>query len=77
MNRTTDGIFRRNCRGEIPNWRVNARVKRGQDLIKMLGMQPERISVLTAEASGNGGHPYAAVCAAYSETIKNLGPRTS
>ncbi len=56
--------------------RVNARVKRGQELIKGLGLEPERIAVLTASPSGNGGHPYTAVCAEFSEAVKKLGIRT-
>jgi len=56
--------------------RVNARVKRGQDLIKALGMEPERIAVLTAVPSGDGGHPYTHVCTEFSEAVKVLGIRT-
>ena len=55
--------------------RVRARVKRGKELIKMLGMEPERIALLTASASGNGGHPYTAVCTEFSGTVKKLGMR--
>jgi formate dehydrogenase (NADP+) beta subunit len=54
--------------------RVNARVKRGQELIKALGMEPGRIEVLTA-SSGNGGNPYAAVCAEFSGKVKKIGHR--
>ena len=54
--------------------RVNARVKRGQELIKALGMEPGRIEILTAW-SGNGGNPYAAVCAEFSERVKKIGMR--
>ncbi|HEY6010713.1 MAG TPA: FAD-dependent oxidoreductase [Nitrospirota bacterium] len=57
--------------------RVNARVTRGQELVKALGMEPERIGILSASStSGNGGHPYAAVCGAFSEQVKKLGIRT-
>jgi NADPH-dependent glutamate synthase beta subunit-like oxidoreductase/coenzyme F420-reducing hydrogenase delta subunit len=55
--------------------RVNARVKRGQELIRAIGLEPERIAVLTAAPSGNGGHPYTAVCAEFSETVKKIGFR--
>lgn len=55
--------------------RVNARVKRAQDLIGALGMDKNRIEILTA-ASGNGGNPYAAVCAEFSEKVKKMGLRT-
>jgi coenzyme F420-reducing hydrogenase delta subunit len=55
--------------------RVNARVKRGQDLIKTLGMEPGRIEVLSA-SSGNGGNPYAKACADFSGRIKAMRLRT-
>jgi formate dehydrogenase beta subunit len=55
--------------------RVNARVKRAQDLIGALGMDKNRIEILTA-VSGNGGNPYATVCAEFSEKVKKLGLRT-
>jgi NADPH-dependent glutamate synthase beta subunit-like oxidoreductase/coenzyme F420-reducing hydrogenase delta subunit/NAD-dependent dihydropyrimidine dehydrogenase PreA subunit len=51
--------------------RVNARVKRGQDLLKALGMEPGRIEILSA-SHGNGGNPYAAVCEKFSERVKKL-----
>jgi NADPH-dependent glutamate synthase beta subunit-like oxidoreductase/coenzyme F420-reducing hydrogenase delta subunit/NAD-dependent dihydropyrimidine dehydrogenase PreA subunit len=54
--------------------RVNARVKRAQELIKALGMEPGRIEVLAA-SSGNGGNPYAAACAEFSGTVKKIGHR--
>jgi len=56
--------------------RVNARVKRGQELIKALGMEPGRIEILSA-SSGNGGNPYAAVCAEFSERVKKIGMRNA
>ena len=56
--------------------RVSARVKRGQELIKALGMEPGRIEILTA-SSGNGGNPYAAVCAEFSERVKKIGMRNA
>jgi len=55
--------------------RVDARVKRSQDLIKALGMEPERIAVLNAMPSGNGGHPYTKICTEFSEAVKMLGIR--
>src|SRR5574341_31944 len=54
--------------------RVNARVKRGQELIKALGMEPGRIEILSA-SQVNGGNPYAAVCAEFSERVKKMGKR--
>jgi hypothetical protein len=38
-------------------------------------MEPGRIEMLTA-ASGDGGNPYAAVCADFSERIRQMGLRT-
>jgi coenzyme F420-reducing hydrogenase delta subunit/NAD-dependent dihydropyrimidine dehydrogenase PreA subunit len=54
--------------------RVKARVKRAQDLLGALKIEPGRIELLSA-TSGNGGNPYAAVCAEFSERIKKLGMR--
>jgi len=54
--------------------RVNARVKRGQELVKALGMEPGRIEILSA-SHGNGGNPYAAACADFSERVKKIGLR--
>ncbi len=54
--------------------RVNARVKRTQDLLGMLKMEPGRLELL-AVASGNGGNPYAAACIDFSERIKKIGLR--
>ena len=52
--------------------RVNARVKRVQDLLNMLKIESGRLEILFA-ASTNGGNPYAAVCAEFSEKIKKMG----
>ncbi|HEX9021109.1 MAG TPA: FAD-dependent oxidoreductase [Nitrospirota bacterium] len=54
--------------------RVNARVKRAQEFIAALGMDKNRIEILSA-ASGNGGNPYAAVTAEFSEKVKKIGMR--
>ncbi len=54
--------------------RVNARVKRAQELISALGIDKARVEVLSA-ASNNGGNPYAIVCADFSERIKKMGLR--
>jgi coenzyme F420-reducing hydrogenase delta subunit/NAD-dependent dihydropyrimidine dehydrogenase PreA subunit len=54
--------------------RVNARVKRSQELIKALGMEPGRIEILSA-SHGNGGNPYATVCTEFSERVKKIGLR--
>jgi coenzyme F420-reducing hydrogenase delta subunit len=55
--------------------RVNARVKRVQDLLGMLKIETGRVEILSA-ASTNGGNPYAAVCAEFSDRVKKLGIRT-
>jgi coenzyme F420-reducing hydrogenase delta subunit len=55
--------------------RVNARVKRSQELIGALGMDKNRIEILSA-VSTNGGNPYVAVCAEFSEKVKKIGLRT-
>jgi formate dehydrogenase beta subunit len=54
--------------------RVNARVKRVQDLLGMLKIGTGRLEVLSA-ASTNGGNPYAAVCSEFSERLKQIGLR--
>jgi coenzyme F420-reducing hydrogenase delta subunit len=65
-----------NCKYIKIEPRVKARVRRGQELIKALGMEPERVGLLSAVSSGNGGKPYEAVCAEFSETVKKIGIRT-
>ncbi len=54
--------------------RVNARVKRVQDLLGMLKIESNRLEILSA-ASNNGGNPYSALCADFSERVKKLGLR--
>jgi formate dehydrogenase beta subunit len=54
--------------------RVNARVKRVQDLLGMLKIEPGRVEILSA-ISTNGGNPYAAVCTEFSERVKKMGLR--
>ncbi len=54
--------------------RVNARVKRVQDLLGMLKIGSGRLEILSAVAT-NGGNPYAAVCAEFSERLKQIGLR--
>ena len=56
--------------------RVNARVRRGQHLLNMLGIEAARIELLSA-SSGNGSDSYAAVCADFSERIKKTGLRNT
>lgn len=55
--------------------RVNARVKRVQGLLDMLKIETGRIEIISA-ASGTGSNPWAAVCADFSERIKQMGLRT-
>jgi formate dehydrogenase beta subunit len=62
------------CKYEKIEPRVMARVKRGQELLKALGMEPERIAILNA-TTDNGGHPYTVVCKEFSEQIKKTGIR--
>jgi formate dehydrogenase beta subunit len=62
------------CKYEKIEPRVNARVKRSQELVKALGMEPERVGILSAKTN-NGGHPYTAVCTEFSEKVKKLGIR--
>jgi coenzyme F420-reducing hydrogenase delta subunit len=54
--------------------RVNARVKRAQELVGALGIDKGRIEILSA-ASTNGGNPYAALCVEFSERVKKIGLR--
>jgi NADPH-dependent glutamate synthase beta subunit-like oxidoreductase/coenzyme F420-reducing hydrogenase delta subunit len=54
--------------------RVNARVKRVQDLLGMLKIEPGRVEILSA-VSTDGGNPYRAVCAEFSERVKKIGMR--
>lgn len=55
--------------------RVNARVRRAQELVGALGIDKGRIEILST-SHGNGGNPYAAVCAEFSEKVKKIGLRT-
>jgi len=63
-----------NCKYKDITRRVNARVKRVQDLLGMLKIEPGRVEILSA-TSTNGGNPYAAVCADFSERVKKIGLR--
>lgn len=55
--------------------RVKARVKRGQKLLGMLGLESARIELLSV-SSGNGSNPYAEVCSGFSDRIKEIGLRS-
>lgn len=63
-----------NCKYKDIAPRVNARVKRAQDLLGMLKIEPGRVEILAAIAN-NGGNPYVAVCAEFTERIKAMGLR--
>jgi coenzyme F420-reducing hydrogenase delta subunit len=63
-----------NCKYKDIAPRVNARVKRLQDLLGMLKIETGRVEILSA-ASTNGGNPYAAVCKDFSERVKTIGMR--
>jgi coenzyme F420-reducing hydrogenase delta subunit len=63
-----------NCKYKDIAPRVNARVKRVQDLLGMLKIEPGRLEILSAIAN-NGGNPYAAVCAEFTERVKKIGIR--
>jgi NADPH-dependent glutamate synthase beta subunit-like oxidoreductase/coenzyme F420-reducing hydrogenase delta subunit/NAD-dependent dihydropyrimidine dehydrogenase PreA subunit len=54
--------------------RVKARVRRGRELLTMLGMEPGRIELLSA-SQGDGGNPYATACSHFSERVKQIGLR--
>jgi coenzyme F420-reducing hydrogenase delta subunit len=54
--------------------RVNARVKRAQELLAPLGIDKARIEILSP-ASGNDGNAYTAATADFSERVKKLGMR--
>ncbi len=53
--------------------RVNARVRRGQELLGMLGIGAGRIEILTGDSGAV--NPFAAVCTDFSERIKQRGLR--
>ncbi len=55
--------------------RVNARVRRGQELLGMLGIETGRIEILTGDSSAV--NPYAAACADFSGRIRQMGLRAA
>ncbi len=63
-----------NCKYKDIAPRVNARVKRVQDLLGMLKIESGRLEILSA-VSNNGGNPYASVCKEFSERVKTIGMR--
>ena len=74
-----DGVAVVRCSGASCKYkgignRVSARVDRTKQLITMLGMEPGRIEILTADTSN--GNPYNAVCTDFSGWIKQMGIRT-
>lgn len=74
-----DGVALVGCASAVCKYkdiepRVQARLKRAQDLIGSLGIESDRIALLNA-SSGNG-NPYLQVCGGFAEKILQLGLRT-
>jgi NADPH-dependent glutamate synthase beta subunit-like oxidoreductase/coenzyme F420-reducing hydrogenase delta subunit len=63
------------CKYRGISTRVNARVNRVKDLLEMLKIEKDRIELLYA--SSTNGNPWPAVCADFTERIKQIGLRTS
>jgi len=61
------------CKYQGISKRVTQRVNRVKELLGMLGMEKERVELLTAVSSN--GNPYAKVCGDFSGRIKELGLR--
>jgi coenzyme F420-reducing hydrogenase delta subunit/NAD-dependent dihydropyrimidine dehydrogenase PreA subunit len=55
--------------------RVSARVSRTKQLVGMLGMEPGRVEILTADP--HNGNSYAVVCAGFADRIKQMGLRVT
>lgn len=73
-----DGVAVVRCSGDSCKYkgigsRVAARVDRAKQLIGMLGMEPGRIELLTADSHIGG--QYAPVCTGFSDRIKQMGLR--
>jgi NADPH-dependent glutamate synthase beta subunit-like oxidoreductase/coenzyme F420-reducing hydrogenase delta subunit/NAD-dependent dihydropyrimidine dehydrogenase PreA subunit len=71
-----DGVAVVRCSGDSCKYkgigvRVNARVVHTKQLIGMLGMEPGRVEILTADS--HNGNAYNTVCADFSGRIKQLG----
>jgi formate dehydrogenase beta subunit len=62
------------CKYRDIDQRVDARVGRVRGMLEMLNIGAGRIGLLPAK-SGNGGNPYASVCADFSDKIKQIGLR--
>jgi formate dehydrogenase beta subunit len=63
------------CKYEGIEHRVAARVDRAKQLIGMLGMEPGRIELLTADA--HNGKSYASVCGDFAGRIQQMGLRNA
>jgi NADPH-dependent glutamate synthase beta subunit-like oxidoreductase/coenzyme F420-reducing hydrogenase delta subunit len=61
------------CKYKSIAHRIAARVEHTRQLIGMLGMERDRIALLTADS--HNGNPYAAVCAEFSGRIRQMGMR--
>ncbi len=64
------------CKYKNIESRVNARVRRGQEMLDKLGIGAGRIELLSASSAGSGS-PYASACADFSERIKQMGLRVA
>jgi NADPH-dependent glutamate synthase beta subunit-like oxidoreductase/coenzyme F420-reducing hydrogenase delta subunit len=67
--RCSDG----SCKYRGITQRISARIRRIQDLLGMLGLENERIELLTADLTN--GKPYSSACKDFSERIKVIGLR--
>jgi formate dehydrogenase beta subunit len=63
------GCTTESCKFKGVHERVEARVKRIQELLSMLSIDKDRVALLRA-SSGNG-NPYSKVCGGFAETIRN------
>jgi formate dehydrogenase beta subunit len=64
----------RTCKYRDVDGRVDARVRRVRGMLEMLKIGAGRIEILSAK-SGNGGNPYASVCADFSSRVRQMGLR--
>jgi F420-non-reducing hydrogenase iron-sulfur subunit len=62
------------CKYKNIESRVNARVRRGREMLDKLGIGAGRIELLSVSSAGSG-NPYASACADFSERIKQIGLR--
>jgi formate dehydrogenase beta subunit len=75
-----DGVAVVRCSGVACKYkgiesRVTARVERTKQLVGMLGMEPGRIGILTADS--HDGKSYASVCTDFTEKVRQIGLRAA